>query len=281
MSQSLFDDIHEVEARILQAPHVLLCLDFDGTLAQFTATPLGAHLSPQMDRTLQTFAEFPDVSLAIISGRDRADLQGRVDMPGLIYAGNHGLEISGPGFMFVEPTAAALASVLKELADQLAVKLQPITGVLVEYKGLTVSVHYRLAPAADLDEIRRLVHTALAAAAHPFVLNNGEKVFEIRPRVYWNKGTAVHWIKDKLDKPDTLIIYVGDDTTDEDAFTALPEAVTVRVGHPPTTAARYHLEGTTEVRKFLEWVEELLRHKAQHHSESAAAPVPQLAGETL
>ena len=230
MSQPLFDDIHEVEAKILQAPHVLLCLDYDGTLTHFTATPLGAHLSPQMERTMLSLAEFPDVSLAIISGRDRADLQARVGMPGLIYAGNHGLEISGPGFMFVEPSAAALVGALQELADQLTVKLQPIAGVLVESKGLTISVHYRLASASDVDEVRRLVHAALAAAAHPFVLNNGEKVFEIRPRVNWNKGPAVGWIKDKLDKRDILVIYVGDDTTDEDAFAALPEAVTVRGG---------------------------------------------------
>src|SRR4051812_11895195 len=106
MSHPLFDVIREIEDRILQAPHVLVCVDYDGTLTHFSATPLGAHLSPQMERVLQSLAEDENSSLAIFSGRDRADLQGRIDIPGLIYAGNHGLEISGPGYMFVEPMAA-------------------------------------------------------------------------------------------------------------------------------------------------------------------------------
>ena len=67
--------------------------------------------------------------LAIVSGRDRADLQARVGIPGLIYAGNHGLEISGPGFVFVEPTAASQVEALQELAGSTDHKVQPITGL--------------------------------------------------------------------------------------------------------------------------------------------------------
>jgi len=271
MNRPLFDDVHELDASILQASHVLLCLNYDGTLTHFTATPLGAHLSPQMDRTLLTLADLPDISLAIISGRDRNDLQGRVGIPGLIYAGNHGLEISGPGYFFVEPTAVAQTGVLEELAKHLTAKLLPIHGVLVECKGLTISVHYRQVALAEWDEVRRLVHGELAGTTHPFVLTTGEKVFEIRPRVYWNKGNAVGWISDKLDKPETLVIYIGDDNSDEEAFAALPDAITIRVGHPPATAAQYNLEGPADVRKFLEWLTERIQHKAQLATEAASA----------
>jgi trehalose-phosphatase len=269
MSQPLFEDIHEVEHRLQVATHVLLCLDYDGTLTHFAATPLGAHLSPQMERILLLLAEHEDVTLAIVSGRDRTDLQGRIGLPGVLYAGNHGLEISGPGLLFVEPTAAEQSGPLHDLADQIAARLQPITGALVEYKGLTLSVHYRQVHQEQWEEVRKQVHGALAGAAHPFVLNTGEKVFEIRPRVYWNKANAVLWIKEKIGKPGTAVIYIGDDTTDEDAFVGLPDAITVRVGHPPATAARYHLECSTEVRKFLEWLEELLRIRSTHHIEAA------------
>ena len=143
MSQALFDDVHEVEARILHAPHILLCLDFDGTLAHFTATSLARFVCRlRWSGRSCSLAEIADVTLAIISGRERADLQARIGMPGLIYAGNHGLEISGPGFIFVEPTAAAQVGTLQELADELTAKLQAIPGALVEDKGLTISVHY-------------------------------------------------------------------------------------------------------------------------------------------
>jgi trehalose 6-phosphate phosphatase len=268
MSQLLFDAIHHVEQQVMQAGHVLLCLDYDGTLTHFTASPVGAHLSPQMERVLLSLAEQEMASLAIVSGRNRADLQARVGIAGLIYVGNHGLEISGPGFLFVEPTAASHVGALQELADQLTKMVEPITGAVVENKGLTISVHYRLVPPGLWDEVRRVVHDALARTTHPFVLTTGEKIFEIRPRVYWNKGSAVCWIKERLGKPDVLPIYVGDDTTDEDAFVALPDGITIKVGEAGETAARYLLDGPAEVRKFLEWFDDTLRHKAFRHAES-------------
>jgi len=258
--------IHEVEERISQAPHVLLCVDYDGTLTHFVATPLGAQLSPHMERVLTSLSEHGHAAVAIFSGRDRADLQGRVGIPKLIYAGNHGLEISGPGFLFIEPTAAGYATASQELAEQLTQKLQPIKGAIVEFKGLTVSVHYRQVANEEWETVRHHVHATLAKVTHPFVLTPGEKVFEIRPRVYWNKGSAVGWIKDKLAKTDVLPIYVGDDSTDEDAFAGMQDAITVKVGHVSETAARYKLEGPTEVRKFLEWLDELLERKG-HQSE--------------
>jgi len=271
MCRLLFDAIREVEQQVMEAPHVLLCLDYDGTLTHFTATPLGAHLSPQMERVLLLLSEHDHASLAIVSGRDRADLQARVGIAGLIYAGNHGLEISGPGYVFVEPTAASYVDSLQELSDQLAAKLQPISGALVENKGLTISVHFRQVAADQGDELRRLVHASLASTTHPFVLTTGEKVFEIRPRVYWNKGNAVAWIKERLAKPDILPIYVGDDTTDEDAFVAMTDGITIKVGDGVDTAARFSLSGPPEVRKFLEWLDDALRHKALQAGEAPAS----------
>jgi len=263
MDQAFFDSPHEAGERIFQASHLLLCVDYDGTLTHFAASPLGATLSPQMQRVLLELAENEHVSLAFISGRDRADLQGRVEIPGAIYVGNHGLEISGPGFLFVEPTAAARTETLQELATELTRTLEAIPDALVEYKGLTVSVHYRQVADEARDAVRDVVEATLARAIHPFVLTKGKKVYEIRPRVSWNKGAAVHWIQQQLDKPEMLTIYVGDDVTDEDAFKALPDGITIKVRPSEDTAAQYRLEGPAEVRKFLEWVDDLLRQKAQ------------------
>jgi trehalose 6-phosphate phosphatase len=259
MCQLLFDAMENVEQRILRAPHLLMCLDYDGTLTHFTDTPAGAHLSPQMERVLLSLAEHDNLTLAVISGRYRADLQARVGIPGLIYAGNHGLEISGPGYLFVEPKAASYVGALQELSDQLSAKLQIIPGALVEFKGLTISVHYRQVAPAQGEEVRHLVHSALANTQHPFVLLAGDKIFDIRPRVYWDKGSAINWIKERLAKPEILVIYIGDDVTDEDAFVALPDGITVKVGEAGETAAHYLLGGPWEVRKFLEWLDELLR----------------------
>jgi trehalose-phosphatase len=262
MSQPFFDAVNEIGERIRQAPRCLLCLDFDGTLSHFVDDPAAARLSPSMERAVRAIAGHDTMSVAIVSGRDRTDLHRLVDIPGLIYVGNHGLDISGPGYMFVEPTAASRTEELRTLAQTLTTNLQAIEGVIVEYKGLTISVHYRQVAPAAYDEIRRIVHATLAGASHPFVLSVGEKVHEIRPRVYWNKGTAVNWIRGQLGKPDALPIYVGDDTTDEDAFTALrDDGIAVKVRSGTETAAHYTLEGPADVRRFLEWLDHLLRHR--------------------
>jgi len=258
MARPLFDDIDQVAARVAGAPHLIVFLDFDGTLAAIAQEPALAGLSPHMDRVLRALAEQPHVSLAILSGRERADLQSRIGIPGLTYAGNHGLEIQGHGFIFVEPTAAQCTEATKELAAAISRKIQGIEGALVEDKGLTLAVHYRLVPEDKVEELRRLVHSVLAASNHPFQLSTGDKVYEIRPRVYWSKGTAIDWIRQQLDKPGALPIYVGED---EDAFAVLPDGLTVKAGGAGETAARYSLADTAEVRKFLEWLDQQLRLK--------------------
>jgi trehalose 6-phosphate phosphatase len=261
MSLWLFDAMREVGEQIVQAPHVLLCSDFDGTLTPIVEDPAQTSLSPEVRRVLHSLAGQERLSLAVISGRARADLQARVGIPGLFYAGNHGLEISGPGCSFVEPTAEAHGASLKELGADLATKLRPVAGAFVEDKGLTLSVHYRRVADAEGEEVRRIVHAALASKDHPFHLTAGDKAYEIRPRVYWNKGAAVGWILGQLDEPAALVIYLGDDVTDEDAFAALPEGITVKVGGPSETAARYRLEDPAEVLRFLEWLESFVHQK--------------------
>jgi trehalose 6-phosphate phosphatase len=261
MGRRLFDAMSEVGQRISQAPYLLLCLDFDGTLAPIEADPGLPTLSLQVERALWSLAAHDGISMAILSGRERGDLQARVGVPGLYYAGNHGLEISGPGSVFVEPTAAAQSAQIKILGTYLAKELQPVSGALVEDKGLTLSIHYRRVAAANHATVRQIVRAALAGTTHTYRLTMGEKVYEIRPNVSWNKGAAALWIRDRMGKPGTLVIYIGDDVTDEDAFVVFPEGITVKVRHSRNTAAHYLLENTAEVRRFLEWVDNLLRQK--------------------
>jgi trehalose-phosphatase len=258
MTQPLFDARDEVSARIRLASRCLVCLDFDGTLADFVGQPDDAYMPPETERALRALTGHDNLTIAIVSGRDRIDLERRVGIAGVIYAGNHGMDISGPGLDFLEPSAAARVDKMHELAEVLCTRLQDIRHAIVEDKGLTISVHYRLVDESDREELRRIVHATLASADHPYVLVAGEKVHEIRPRVAWNKGSAVVWIREHLGQPVPLPIYVGDDATDEDAFAALrEEGISVKVRTGTETAARYTLEGTAEVRGFLEWLDKV------------------------
>jgi trehalose 6-phosphate phosphatase len=234
-------------------------LDFDGTLTPLVDDPGTVYLPDQMQRVLRALAAQPRVTLAVVSGRQRADVQARVGIPGIIYAGNHGLEISGDGFLFVEPQALAYREALEGVALGIGAQLDAIEGAFVEDKGLTLSVHYRQAALACEAAVRRAVEDALAAARQPLSLTVGAMVFEIGPRVHWHKGSALEWIRQRIAQRDVLALFVGDDATDERAFAALKDGITVKVGSSNATAAQYLVESPADVRRFLEWLAELLR----------------------
>jgi trehalose-phosphatase len=254
MTQRLFDALHEIGDRVAHAPHLLVCLDFDGTLTPIVANPADAFLDPKTHDVVAKLAGHEHVTVAIVSGRTRSDLLARIELPGLIYAGNHGLEISGPGFVFIEPTAAACRDELHKLATELNNRLSGILNVFVEDKGLTISVHDRRVPAEHLDEVRRLVHATLANSRHPFQLTPGDRIYDIRPRVAWDKGVAVSWIRKQMGQSNALAVYLGDDATDEDAFAGLRDEITIKVGPNGETVAHYRLESCEDVQQFLRWL---------------------------
>ena len=259
MSVSLFDALDDVAARLRAAPHVLLFCDFDGALAPVYDHPAAATLSAEVRPLIADLAAGGRVTVIVVSGRSAADLRTRAHVPGLIVAGNHGLEIAGPGWKHVDPAVAESAPNVAHLAAALTKATESVPGVLVEDKGLSASVHFRHVPPDQHEAVRAAVHGVLAGSSHPFVLTAGRLVYDIRPRVYWHKGEAVKWIAARVGQPNALVVFVGGDPTDEDAFAALPEGVTVRVGPGAETAARYHLEGPDGVRKFLRWLREHVR----------------------
>jgi len=257
MTPLLFDHLSDVASNVDAAGHVFLFLDFDGTLAPIVEEPTAAMMPPKTCELLVRLAKKGGLSVAIISGRSLADLQGRVGLEGLIYAGNHGLAICGPGLSYIEPAAARRTAELQKLSRDLEVRLRHISGAHVENNGLTASVHYRKVPKGSQVEIRRIVGQLIASRGDHFRITNGLMVFEIRPQVDWNKGSAARWILAASGKPDALPVYVGDDVTDEDAFSALPGGITVKVGRAAGTAAKYRLERQDAVPEFLRWLAEL------------------------
>jgi trehalose-phosphatase len=263
MNNLFFPAMQEVAQRIERSPHLLLALDYDGTLTPIVDDPGRALLSAPMRELIQAMARRHDVDVALVSGRSLRDLQELVGIADIIYAGNHGMEIRGPAFSFIEPTAKAVARALHELGLELAKKLGHIHGVFVEDKGLTLSIHHRRVAPVDAEEVWHTVLRAVEPMSDCFHVTHGAKVYEVRPLVRWNKGAAVAWIREKLGIADALVTYIGDDATDEDAFAVLgDDAVTIKVGDSAaTTAAHYLLPSPAEVRGFLHWVHVLLQEQ--------------------
>ena len=254
MLESLLKVVTEVKQRVKGAARVSLFLDFDGTLVPIEANPASPRLDSGTAEALQSLSSRDFLITTVISGRAVEDLYARIRVQGLIYAGNHGLEILGRNLLFVEPRATARRQELERLCDELRAQLQPIEGALVEFKGLTASVHYRKAAESDCPAIEIAVRAAVARVGDLFRLNPGKKVFEILPRTGWHKGAAVRWINDHLGEEKMLSVYLGDDTSDEDAFCTLPDAVTIKVGSAEATCARHRLPDPSAVHEFLLWL---------------------------
>jgi trehalose 6-phosphate phosphatase len=254
MSRSLVQVITEVKNRFQSANSASLFLDFDGTLVPIAADPMEPQLDPDTAETLKQIASQEFLALTIISGRAIEDLYGRIRLRGIVYAGNHGLEIFGRDLRFVEPLAWSLRERLETLAGELEEELQGVPGAFVENKGLTASVHYRRVAPEDVPGIRAAVHAAAARHGALFRVSTGRKVLEIVPRTEWHKGAAARWINSQLSERPALSIYVGDDTTDEDAFRALPDEITIKVGAAGATCARYRLPDPAAVHEFLLWL---------------------------
>lgn len=254
---------NDVAERIREAEHLLVGLDYDGTLTPIVDEPRHALLPATMRQAIWALTRRADTTVAVISGRAQADLQGLVAIPELIYSGNHGMEISGPGISYLEPNSKEAAPRLHLLGQEIAKKLQHIHGVLVEDKGLTLSIHYRRVAPVDLDEVARIVRNAVKSVNDAFHVTLGDKVYEIRPISNWNKGTAIQWIDAKLNRSSSLVVYIGDDATDEDAFQLLNgDAITIRVGARTPTAAQHVLASPSMVLEFLQWLEILREESA-------------------
>ena len=137
-------------------------------------------------------------------------------------------------------------------------RLDHIAGVLVEPKGLTASIHYRRVDPADRDEVERVVRSVISDDHSNLVVTPGKMVWEVRPKVGWNKGTAVRWIRERLGLNRATTFYLGDDRTDEDAFAEIGRFVTARVGAPRPTRAGYLVADPEEVAEFLLWLSRIV-----------------------
>lgn len=232
---------------------LVLLLDFDGTLAPIAALPELAAMPGPTRRALERLMQMSGVEVAIVSGRALADVRERAAIPGIPYAGNHGMEIDGPGMHRIHPDAAAARPVLEIAAEELAGAISAIPGAFVEDKQLTLSVHFRLAPRDRVDELLATVHRVVdpLPGVH---LTAGKEVLEVRPNVEWDKGKAVVFLLGQLrPPPGAPVLYFGDDRTDEDAFRALRESsgagegILVAESPADDTAATSRLRDPTEI----------------------------------
>lgn len=235
---------------------LLLLTDFDGTLTPIMSHPASVRLAPETREHLGLLSQHPRIRVGIVSGRDLRDLRERVGLPGLIYAGCHGLQVEGPRLSFAHPQAEARRTTMQKIGEWLTRRTASVPGVIVEPKRLTVAIHYRQVSRGMLGRVAAQIEQVLYEHGGAFKLLRGRLVIEILPHVGWTKGECALWIRDRvaLDFSGAVtMLYMGDDQTDEQAFRLLVgKALTIRVGgRGAHTAASYRLRDETEVQDLL------------------------------
>jgi trehalose 6-phosphate phosphatase len=212
---------------------VLVITDFDGTLSPIVNEPSAASIVPEArDALLRLGATFAatsetggDVVIAVLSGRDAADVARRVAVPGLRYLGQHGIETADLAAAASEPVTAIDPALVRaggeveQLADRLAALLGRPAWLGIEPKGASVGLHYR--NARDPDTARASIHAALddlaiKSGAPEFERMDSRRVVELRPARAQGKGEATRRLIDEV-RP-RAILALGDDRTDAAGF---------------------------------------------------------------
>ncbi|MBU0574004.1 MAG: trehalose-phosphatase [Candidatus Margulisbacteria bacterium] len=217
-----------------------LLLDFDGTLTPIVSRPRLAKLSAGRKNVLTKLAKRKDLAVAIVSGRELDDLKRRVGLKDVIYIGNHGFQIEAGNRLVVHPIARKSQKLMERVYKELKAAMN-IAGVIIENKKYTLSVHYRRVKPGETGRVKRIFQkvTRPYLANKKIKVTGGKKVFEVRPNVVWDKGKAVAWLLERYNKGNAIPVYIGDDTTDEDAFRYLNDkGETILVGRKKTLARR-------------------------------------------
>lgn len=247
--------IATIRDRIADAAGVVVCFDFDGTLAPIVEEPDAATMSAENRRLLQRLSERENVVVAIVSGRSLADVRERTGLDDLYHAGNHGLEWADGDGRKVAEAARERRPALAQSLEILEPRLASIPGCIIENKGLTATVHHRHTPDHLVSEVTATVRDV--ADSTPGVrCQAGKELIELWPDVPFGKDRAVEDLRETY--PDHVPLFVGDDVTDEDGFEAVrDDGIGILVGDRTDTVASVRIPDTDAVTNLIGWLLQL------------------------
>jgi len=227
--------------------------DYDGTLTPIAQRPDMAKLASTIRNNLLQLSK--KYHVALVSGRDKEDLAKQVNIPDIFYAGNHGLDISGPGISMTFSEIEKYLPIIENITIQLERTLSTFPGIILEKKGMSVAVHYRMTPEEKFPELKSILKNSIKGRLKYLRVLKGKKVFEFLPNIEWNKGKAIIWIMNTLGLSwaKHKVFYLGDDITDEDAFRVLrTRGIGILVSEKSIkSSADFRLSSPEEVKKWI------------------------------
>ena len=259
-------DSHEGERAIaaLGRARALFAFDFDGTLAPIVRLPSQARMATGLFRRLARLAQLAPV--AVISGRSLSDLRPRIPPEVQLCVGNHGSEAAD-----ADPDADSMRRICRAWVGQLRERLggDERDGIVIENKGVTISVHYRIARDRKQAE-ERITRWIEELLPEPRVVG-GKFVFNLLPQEARTKFEALVEIAAR-EAVDT-VLFVGDDVTDEIVFAQAPAHwVSVRVERHRGSRARFYIHDQAAMASLLDSLIVMLESKRPHRSGVPAPP---------
>jgi trehalose 6-phosphate phosphatase len=241
-----------------------LITDVDGTISQTAPTPQQAKVTPLCRRYLSALCNQLAL-VAAISGRPAAEVKSMINIDGMIYIGNHGLERWIGGHSEFVKDARAYPPVIEAVTKELS-PLLSIEGISIENKGVTATIQYRLCPNHQL--AKRDILAAIENSPHARslrIMQESKYAINLLPPVKVDKGTATLNLIQEYNLQGG--VYLGDDITDIDAFSAIHAACRDLDFHgfaigissqemPEKLAdeAGFTLNGVDDVERFLKWL---------------------------
>ena len=250
----LFAQWERIARRIRENKQLVVFLDFDGTLVHIAPMPDGVCLEEDTRQALKKLAARPNVTLAVISGRQRAELEHFIGIRKLNYLGLYGWERKGN-----EKTPYSARLALVRALQSLLAELPAYPGVWIEPKRNSFSVHLKGASPETQQQVRQAVGESVKPLRKTLQVMANLRDLEVAPVAIGDKGVAVRKFLGKTAMRGVLPIYFGDDFSDEPAFAALREGIPILVGKRRATQARFSLRGPAEVAAALFRIEETIR----------------------
>ena len=247
----------------LEAGNLWLFLDYDGTLADFAATPDQIEPKAEIVRLLERLARQPKIRVTIISGRRLEHVRQLIPVPGIFLAGTYGIElltVEGKNVNQVEQND--IRPVLEAIKPQWNEMIRGQHGFFLEDKGWALALHARFADDKDAEEIlaRARQVAVKESQADNFRILGGHKFLEIAPTLA-SKRETISYLVEQYPFPEARLLYIGDDDKDEEAFAVIHanHGIAVKVIQPSqasrASAADFFFESPADT---LQWLEELL-----------------------
>jgi trehalose 6-phosphate phosphatase len=258
----IFDHLELIKEALKRSPFGLIT-DVDGTISEIAPTPKEARVSPSCRRYLRALCNHLAL-VAAISGRPVAQVRDMIEVRGMVYFGNHGLERWTGNHTELPNNTSDYLGVVKSVIKELN-SLGSMAGVRIENKGVTVTIHYRLSSEPQVVEREILDSVKALAKAKDLRVIMGKMAINLLPPVEIDKGSATLDLIKEYSLQGGL--YLGDDLTDLDAFRALHTAAcdldfqgfAIGITGPEmpeelVREADFTLNGVRDVGRFLKWL---------------------------